>query len=187
MQQAFVTRLESFDDTLDFWASAFGAGPFFIGDVTPQNVIHRGVATTARLRIALTFLGQVQIEIIAPLDDAPHVWNEAFDRAAEIPAAGVFHHVLMETDDYDAAREQLLAAGLRDGLTAEFAGRRLSYLDGGDGTEHFVELIEKAGWNETLLNLMKQECAAFDGGDPRRDYLELVGAAKARHAGSGVS
>ncbi|SCG71997.1 VOC family protein [Micromonospora inositola] len=183
-QQAFVTRLGTFGSTLDFWASAYGAGPFYVGDVEPQNVRFRGVATTARLRIALTFLGPVQIEVIAPLDDAPHVWNEPLDGVAELPAAGLFHHVLMETDDYDVARAQLLAAGLTDGLTADFSGRRLSYLDGRDWTGHYVELIEKTGWNDTLLDLMRQACAEFDGQFPRRDYLELVGEARARCAGA---
>jgi hypothetical protein len=150
--------------------------------VSPGNLTFRGNDTTAHLRIALTFLGPIQIEVIAPLDDAVHVWNEPLQGGAPIPRGGYFHHVLMEVDDYDLARAQLFAAGLTEGLSGDFAGRRLSYVDGRATAGHYIELIEKAGWNETLLDLMREACAGYDGTDPRRDYFELIREARAVHA-----
>jgi hypothetical protein len=142
-QMAYVTRPEDFDAALDLWERSLGAGPFFCGDIHLTDQKYRGEATDGTVTVAVTFIGNTQIEIIKPTNDAISPWTEWMATTPEPPAAGLYHHFLIETDDYDQARERLIQVGCSEGFEGRLAdGRRVSYVDGRRTFGSYVEVVE---------------------------------------------
>lgn len=116
LQVAYVCCPEALDAAVDTWLE-IGTGPFWMLEARPRRQTHRGAPTDAAVRAAMTFLGDIQVELLAPLDDRPSAWRDGL--ADAMPAAGLFHHVLLESDDYDATVVRWLAAGAEEGWAAE--------------------------------------------------------------------
>lgn len=151
------------------------AGPFYVADFRLGNQVFRGVPTDGTMTVALTYHGEVQVEIIAPTNDAPSPYVEWLDRVDSVPAAGLYHHFLIDTDTYDATCTRLLAGGAREGLRATLGdGRRMTYLDGSATVGCYIEVIESGEASARLSRQMRHECACWDGSDPLRSYAELA-------------
>lgn len=174
LQLAYVCRLDRFDAALEVWRSTLGVGPLWIADARPAHQTYRGRATDAAVRLAMTWRDGIQIELLAPLDDRPSAWSDWVEPPGGVPAGGLFHHVLIEADDYDATVGRLLGAGASDGWTGVLAdGRRVAYVDARPVLGHFVEVIEPGGDAVAVRERMRTICATWDGRRPRRDYAEL--------------
>src|SRR4051794_11290389 len=110
-QVAYVCHEDGFDAALDHWQNALGAGPFWTGQFTLTEMEYRGSRTSASIRIAVTFLGQSNIEVIAPLDLEPSPWKDGLPPRESVPVGGVFHHLGMFVEDFDSRRSALVEAG----------------------------------------------------------------------------
>ncbi|MDB4873037.1 MAG: hypothetical protein JWL97_4041 [Gemmatimonadales bacterium] len=180
-QVAYVTRPEAFDAAVQYWIDAMAVGPFYVGHFQLGNQTFRGVPTAGSCTVALSFHGDVQVEIIKPTNDAPSPYTDLMDRAATVPVAGLFHHYLVDTPDYDQTCDRLLGAGAREGLRATLSdGRRMTYLDATATLGCYIEVIEAGPKGVLVSNQMREECAAWDGTDPLRSYAELVARAMQR-------
>jgi hypothetical protein len=174
-QFAYVTRRDTFDATLRYWLDVMRAGPFYVSDFRLGNQVFRGAPTDGTMTVALTYHGDVQIEIIAPTNDAPSPYTEWLNRAPTIPVAGLYHHFLIDTDTYDETCARLLAGGAEEGLRATLGdGRRMTYLDASATVGCYIEVIEAGKASVLLSKLMHRECESWDGSDPIRSYAELV-------------
>lgn len=174
IQIAYICRGERFEAALDAWL-ALGAGPFWLFTARPDAQTYQGRPTDAGVRAAMTYLGDVQVEVLAPLDDLPSAWSDWTEPAGGMPATGMFHHVLIESEDYDATLTRLLAAGAVDGWAARLDdGRRVSYVDARPVTGHFIEVIEPSVGGTRVRDRMLSSCAQWKGERPRRDYAELL-------------
>ena len=111
-------------------------------NVSPvQNAFYRGEKSgNTPVHIAFGYLGEMQIELIEPLDQTPSIYNEAIDRKI----TGV-HHYAICVDDFakeygfclDNGYEAVLDSGV-DGLA------RMSYVE--NRTSNVIlEMIE---WND---------------------------------------
>jgi hypothetical protein len=172
-QLAYVCNAGSFNDTLDFWHRTFDAGPFWVTDVEPAEQIYDGRPTSSAWRLAVTYIGQSNIEIVAPLNDAPSVWSDGLAVAPHIPPAGLFHHIVLDTDDFDARRDILLASGAKYGMSLKISGRRVHYVDAREILGCFVELVEWMPWTASVIDYMKETCATWDGKDELRSYNDV--------------
>ena len=174
-QIAYVTSPGTFGATIDFWLRTVGVGPFYVADFRLGNQTFRGEPTDCTCRAGLSFQGDVQVEIIEPTNDAPSPYREALDRAAVVPSAGLFHHFLVDTADFEGTCRRLLDGGALEGMRATLPdGRRLTYIDATAVIGSYVEVIEIGSASAAVSARMREECAEWDGTDPVRSYYDLV-------------
>jgi hypothetical protein len=156
------------DDTAEamaHWTRRLGVGPFFHLPSPPLNDLrYRGVPSTARISVALAYSGELQIELIEPLDGEPSPYCDFL--AERGPG---LHHVAYFTDDFDAA----LAAYGDVGLTPYWEGRgmtadqRFAYFDSPSHGGSVLEVVETAGL-AGFFDYIKAQSAGWDGTDPVR-------------------
>jgi len=157
--------VDDIEAAMDHWVQRLGVGPFYFLPSPPlQELTYRGRATSARIAVALSFSGSLQIELIQPLDDEPTPYRDF--RAAH--GTGL-HHVARFVDDYDEA----VAGYVTRGLEPFFGGRgltekqRFSYFDtethGGTCSE-LIETVEFGGF----FGAIRDAAADWDGADPVR-------------------
>ena len=174
-QIAYVTSPGTFDATIDFWLRTVGVGPFYVADFRLGNQVFRGEATDCTCRVGLSFQGDLQVEIIEPTNDAPSPYLDVLDRATVVPSAGLFHHFLVDTADYEGTCRRLLDGGALQGMRATLSdGRRMTYIDAIATIGSYVEVIEGGSASAAVWARMREECAEWDGADPIRSYHALV-------------
>jgi methylmalonyl-CoA/ethylmalonyl-CoA epimerase len=184
-QLAFVTRPGTFDATVSFWTQTMGVGPFYVADFRLSNQVFRGMPADGTCRVGLSFQGDVQLEIIEPTNGSASPYLDVLDRAPAVPTAGLFHHFLIDTADYEGTCQRLLGGGATEGLRATLSdGRRMTYLDAMATIGCYIEVIEGGSASAPVWARMRQECARWDGSSPVRSYHELVARASVGAADS---
>lgn len=175
-QLGYVVRRENFDDCVSFWQESTGIGPFYMGDIILEKQIYRGQPGEMSMRVALGYLGDMQIELIGQNDDQPSVYREWIDRHAAIPRAGLFHHYYMLTDDFDDTARRLASVGAECAFTAATPnGGRLTYYDTTEQFGHFIEFSDHyAPWAE-MFDRLKAAAAHWNGTRPTRPLEEIFG------------
>jgi Glyoxalase/Bleomycin resistance protein/Dioxygenase superfamily len=150
---------------MEHWIHALDVGPFFYLPEPPLNDLRfRGQPTDARIAVAITYSGDLQVELIQPLDDHPSPYRDF--RAAY--GSGL-HHIAHFTDDYDSA----LAVYRDRGRTPYFEGRgltydqRFSYFDSPAHGGTVNEVVETSGFGG-FFDYMRAQSAGWDGSDPVR-------------------
>lgn len=155
-----VAELEA---ALRTWVSA-GVGPWYVFDPLPiQQFSHRSGSTAVpRAKVALAYSGDVQLELIEQLDDAPTMYREFL-------AAGHqgLQHVAYLPADYDAAVAAGLGQGWELGQQGSAGGTRFAYLDAGGHPGSVIELVDLDEGTRGLFEHLKAKAAAWDGtGNP---------------------
>jgi hypothetical protein len=157
--------VEDIEGAMDHWVERLGVGPFYFMPSPPmQDLTYRGVATGARIAVALSFSGPLQIELIEPLDDEPTPYRDF------LAAHGTgLHHLARFVDDYD----DTVAGYAARGMEPYFGGRgltekqRFCYFDtethGGTCSE-LIETVEFSGF----FNAIRAAASDWDGSDPIR-------------------
>jgi hypothetical protein len=65
------------DQAIAHWATSLGVGPWFEMDTSIfKEMVYRGEPTSMSVRIALANSGDLQIELIQPLDDEPSPYRD---------------------------------------------------------------------------------------------------------------
>ena len=175
-QVAYATHSSRFEEALQYWQDAFGVGPFFLLDLTLENQKYLGSPTAVDLRLALSYLGDTEIEIVSQTNDAPGPF-EAFLHGdpQDLPRGGGIHHVFYESVSYEASKAALIASGCIDAFNAVApGGRRMCYLDGTSTFGHLVELVEQDDAVTSARTEMHRVCSGWTGRRPLRAYGELL-------------
>jgi hypothetical protein len=157
--------VDDIQGAMDNWVQRLGVGPFYFLPSPPLvELTYRGRPTAARIAVALSFSGPLQIELIQPLDDEPTPYRDF------LAAHGTgLHHVARFVDDYDDAVAGYGALGLEPffggrGLTEK---QRFSYFDtethGGTCSE-LIETVEFGGFFDAI----RAAAADWDGSDAVR-------------------
>jgi hypothetical protein len=157
--------VDDIESAMGHWIEQLGVGPFYFLPGPPmQGLTYRGEATAARIAVALSFSGPLQVELIQPLDDHPTPYRDFM----AVHGTGL-HHVARFVDDYDGA---IAAYGAR-GMEPYFGGRgltekqRFSYFDtethGGTCSE-LIETVEIGGF----FDIIRAAADGWDGSDPVR-------------------
>jgi len=157
--------VDDIEAAMGHWVENLGVGPFYFLPSPPlQELTYRGRPTAARIAVALSFSGPLQIELIEPLDDEPTPYRDF--RAAH--GTGL-HHVARFVEDYDAALARYAGRTMEpyfegQGLTAK---QRFSYFDtethGGTCSE-IIETVEIGGF----FDIIRRAAADWDGAEPVR-------------------
>lgn len=121
----------------------------------PDTCTHRGRPADFTADVALSYAGDIQLEVIAPVD-GESVYTEFLDRCG--PG---LHHVCLEMPDTEAFDERLRAAA-RDGTPAvchgELAGgMRFAYLSAADAGVPYQEIAYFPPEIRAFFDYVKQE------------------------------
>jgi len=148
------------------WLEHHDVGPFFFLPRPPlADLRYRGEPTSAAIAVALTYSGELQIELIQPLDAEPSPYLDFARRSG----AGL-HHVARFTDEFDAALARCRALGRQPYFEGRGLGtdQRFAYFEGESNDVGTVnEVVETVGLGG-FFDYMRARCADWDGAEPIR-------------------
>jgi len=132
------------DRTTQLLTSLFGMGPFrFVEwpDRPEAKYYYRGVQEHIRLKQAFVQLGDVEVELIQPLE-GHNAYQEFLDQTG-----GGIHHVLFEVPDIEPVIQELAKSGITvlQAGTGIRPGTRWALLDTQKTLGFFVELRHRPG------------------------------------------
>src|SRR5258705_13179195 len=111
IQVAFVVK--DMEAALALWTEKLHVGPFvvFENSLGNRHFIHRGERSPVQMSLALSYIGETQIELICQKNDAPSIYTEAVQNGL---ADGGVQHIAFWPDDIDAAWRELMASGFEE-------------------------------------------------------------------------
>jgi Glyoxalase/Bleomycin resistance protein/Dioxygenase superfamily len=157
--------VDDIEGAMALWVEKLGVGPFYFLPSPPLvDLVYKGRPTGARIAVALSFSGPLQIELIQPVDEEPTPYRDF------MAGHGTgLHHVARFAEDYDAVLAEYRARGMEPyfggrGLTEK---QRFCYFDtethGGTCSE-LIETAEFAGFFDAI----RAATVDWDGSDPVR-------------------
>ena len=166
MQMGFV--VDNFEEPIKHWTDKLNVGPFFILEHLDLKDFHyRGNKSNIDFSVAISFSGDIQIELIKQHCDTPSIYNEL----SEIKR-GDLHHICKLTPDINNDIKILENQGyknIQDGET-EDGGIKFAYLDAQENYGSILELAELAEENLALTEAMKN---ASKNWDKKASIMEL--------------
>jgi catechol 2,3-dioxygenase-like lactoylglutathione lyase family enzyme len=165
-QTGFVVR--DLDAALSHWIEVLGIGPWITLDpVVLDPSEYRGQPVATPTRIALAHSGELQLELIEPLDESPSCYREFLDAGHE-----GLHHLAWWVDDFASVVSAGRAVGAEPVQSGELMGTRFCYLD---TTAHPGTIAEVVEWTEAsrwLAETVRDAATTWDGTtDPVRPLL----------------
>jgi catechol 2,3-dioxygenase-like lactoylglutathione lyase family enzyme len=111
MQLAFLVK--DMDEALELWTNKLGVGPFVVFEQSlgKRHFVHRGERSPADIALAISYVGDTQIELICQKNDAPSIYTEAFQKGF---TSGAVHHIAFWPEDMDSAWRELKAQGFEE-------------------------------------------------------------------------
>jgi hypothetical protein len=163
MQLGFV--VPDLEAAMQHWLRRMGLGPFFVlSHVQFADVYYRKQRANVDMHVALAQWGEVQIELIQQLNDAPSIYRD-FPGGAQ----GGLQHVGVMTDSLDEHLTRLAPLGIQPvqwGATAN--GIRFAYINTDQMPGSMVELIESGPTIIEFFALVRRSAQDWDGSDPVR-------------------
>jgi len=165
MQMAYVVA--DLDAAIDHWVRDLNVGPWFVLDHwTGDHPVYRGAPAAGAVRLAMSFAGHMNIELIQPLDDEPSVYREGIERRGH-----GFHHFGIACADVDAGIAEYAARGYELAFRAGVpTGGDVAYLDGGAHQPGYIELITANPGMDTAFTAFWRATRDWDGRAPRRPF-----------------
>ena len=163
MQMCWV--VPDLDAAIAQWLRQTGAGPFFVfEDVHFTDSHYRGTpADIPPHRAAIGQHGDMQIELIAPIGDAPGIWRDV------VPAGKAgFHHTALYCSDYAAEKAAIMAGGAELAFEGLMMGARTGYIDTVATLGFMTELITANPIAEQVFGAFRAAAEVWDGSDPVR-------------------
>jgi hypothetical protein len=161
VQNCYVVR--DLEAACDRFHRLYGIGPFVGGGegVLDGHVYRGDAADPIRMRGVFVQSGELNIELIQLLSDAPSAFHDMFPNGGE-----GLHHVATFCADYDATRARWVAAGCA--VASEFVtgfGARICYIDARATHGHMIELYPE---DPVIRRMYEQARTAATGWDGRR-------------------
>ena len=166
MQMAYV--VPDIHAAIGEWIRRLNVGPWFLIDnFTGVNPVYRGRPSRAGVKLAMSFAGHMNIELIQPNDDHPSVYKEHIDKHGH-----GFHHFGVATADFAAGIKRYEAIGMevvfRCGVPT---GGEVAYFDTKGIMPGYVELIETSLGMERAFAHFYGAALSWDGStDPIRTF-----------------
>lgn len=163
-QFGYVVR--DIDAAMQHWTKILGVGPFFYFEEAPvQDLRYRGHATDARVRVAFSNSGPIQIELVQPLDEHPSLFNDFVQRGLEGQ-----QHMAFWTRELDFWVERCADNGievLMSGYTGAPDGRFV-YVSTETHPGTIIELSEVQGRKAEFFAEVARACETWKGERPIR-------------------
>jgi hypothetical protein len=159
--------VEDIEAAMGHWVDQLKVGPWFLLEhFTGERGTYRGTSGDVDVALAMGYAGHMLVELIAPNDDRPSVYQEA------IEGQGYgFHHFGVGTLEYD----EDLARHREQGHELVFetwvpTGGRVGYVDTRAELPGYVELIEMDPATDAAFTRFYAQSLAWDGTDPVRPF-----------------
>lgn len=144
------------------WHKTMGIGPFFLGTYPVSlfpGMQYRGNPGELTMKTAIAYSGDLQIELIEPLGDAPNAYRDVFPKGT----AG-FHHMCFWTDDIDQDLAHYAANDCPAVNVGQMrGGPRFAYVDTRQKIGCMTELLERHEHVEHMFADWKKQSAQWDG------------------------
>lgn len=130
--------VKDIEKTADYYTSTFGIGPFQIQDIALDDVMLYGRSVKTKFKIAFAHSGQVEIELIQPVEgDNPYI--EFLSSRGE-----GLQHLRFRVDDLDGMLAELAEEGIEPTFYHRFSdfGIAFAYLNTDKIGGVVFELIE---------------------------------------------
>jgi catechol 2,3-dioxygenase-like lactoylglutathione lyase family enzyme len=167
MQIGYVVK--DIDAALRFWTEQMKVGPFVIvkESLGDRRFVHRGKVSDVKMSVALSYIGETQIEVIAQSNSAPSPYTEFFASGRE-----GLQHVAFTTDDYAQACRQLEACGFEEVCSVQLSDgtKNVSYYSGPPHLGAMVELIPMTPARQRYYAAIKKLAQEWDGSQPVRRF-----------------
>lgn len=137
MQVGIIVR--DIESTARAWSEILGLPmpEIIVTDtVEKTRAEYKGRPTSARARLAFFHLGQLDVELIEPIDE-PSTWKDQLDRHGDS-----LHHIAFEIKDMPEKTAHLDSQGVPLIQRGEYEGGRYAYFDGTARLGTIVELLE---------------------------------------------
>jgi hypothetical protein len=167
MQLGYVPT--DFDAAIGFWTEKLGVGPFFLWEhIAVDLITYRGAPTRVDFSAALSYWGDMEIELIRQHDQGASAYRDWNSNA--------LHHIQLAVVDIDTA----VAACEHEGFTVAMEGRgllgsrdsRFVYCDlGANAPAAFVELVRRQPPGAAAAEMrarIKEQVRTWDGKVPVR-------------------
>ena len=150
------------DAAIGHWAAVLGIGPWQVIDPLPvTDARYRGRPTSAAAAIALSYSGDLQIELIQPLNDAPSPYT---DFLSVCPRGGLQHvSSWPAAADFDTARAAFTAAGGALLFEGTVGATRFVYLDTIGSLGTCFEMADLSAGTVRLFDNIRQATLDWDG------------------------
>ncbi len=163
-QNGYVVR--DIGAAMKHWTEVLGVGPFYYIERVPvENFTYKGTPSDVELSIALGNTGDLQIELIQQLNDAPSMYRDFLDAGHE-----GLQHIAYWTETFDADVETALARGFTIGQRGEIGeqGGFVYFVE-----EHHpgtvIELSDISGPKGGFFKHIREVAANWDGEGPIRN------------------
>lgn len=154
----------SIEEAVDHWVKMLGVGAWLLmdNDASVPRYYH-GRPTECRYRAALAQWGPIQVELVDSLRDGESPFNDG-----TVPGQPSFHHVAIESPDYDADVAQFAKMGLPLAFESTFGEMRFGMIDARPVLGCMLELLEGGETLKQAFSLVESLSEGFDGSEPLR-------------------
>lgn len=163
-QNGYVVR--DIHAAMDHWINVLGVGPwFYVEKVKTDYFRYHGEDSNLEMSVAVANSGDLQIELIQQLNDAPSMYKDFLDAGRE-----GLQHVAYWSKDYQAVYDNALALGYRVGHEGQIGGEkgRFSYFETELHPGSVVELSDVSGPKGVFFEFVKKAAQNWDGSNPIR-------------------
>jgi hypothetical protein len=171
MQLGFV--VEDMDAALDMWHRTLDIGPFVVIEnaICGRTVMHRGERSDMEVALGFGSIGDVQIELIQQLNDAPSIYSEFLASGRE-----GLHHVGYWPDDFDRARKHLEQSGFSEVSCVLDAsgGPVVMHFEAPASIGSMVELVPESTGRRDSFKRMQRLAQSWDGVRPVRRFETMA-------------
>ena len=166
IQMAYV--VEDIQKSMELWASKLKVGPWFLlPHFTGEEPVYRGQPSRADIKLAMSFSGHMNIELLQPNNDAPSVYREHIERRGY-----GFHHWGVATWNFDQDVARYRAAGHETAFICKVpSGGRVAYMDTVREMGGYTEFIELGGAFEDVFGRFYRASIDWDGKDLVRSFI----------------
>jgi hypothetical protein len=162
MQQAWVVN--DLEAAARRWSATMGIGPFYLTTFTPdrfQDIIYRGAPGVHEMRTAISYSGDIQIELIERTGKHANCYSDSI-----APGQEGFHHLCLWTTDLEADILGYAAQGLEVATRGRLKrGPAFAYIDAVESIGCMIELLEFSQKLSEVFAQWRDNCAAWRGGD----------------------
>jgi hypothetical protein len=158
------------EESANRWATLMKAGPFFKERSLVPEYSYRGRLVDVDVTTAMGYCGAMQIELLQLNDDTPSVFKEGWDARGE-----GLHHVLIESQDFDADVARYTAAGCELAQYKQFGSLgRNGFVDAVKFLGFYVEILQSGPGSQKMVEIMQTAHRDWDGTDPIRQMPKIA-------------
>ena len=149
------------ETSMQRWIDKAELGPFIWYKNLSLPMVYQGEPSTVQMHVAIAYRGDLQIELIEQLNDAPSPYKTFFDKNR----MGL-HHIAYVTDDMDAALQAAGDKGYEIIATIDAVVGRYAYFQDPAMPETLYEFLELTPDIENYWKDCIARAKDWDGSEP---------------------